>query len=77
MKKIPQEPLGLLKFNAVFKFLGQFTIRCIHHFFQEDVDNFEKEHITKHAKEVGGAVPSLREPYFRKLCAFCQKIKQH
>ena len=29
---IPQELLGLLNFNAMFEFLGQFTIRCIYYF---------------------------------------------
>ena len=37
--------LGLLKIDAIFEFLGQFTIRSIY-FFQKGVDNFEIEHKT-------------------------------
>ena len=41
---ITQEPLGLLNFDAIFEFLGQFSIRCIYayayYFFKKDVDNF-------------------------------------
>ena len=29
---ITQEPLGVLNFDAIFEFLGQFTIRCVYHF---------------------------------------------
>ena len=36
--------LAYLNSNAIFEFLGQFTIRCIS--FQKGVDNFEMEHKT-------------------------------
>ena len=44
-RSITQELLGLPNFDAIFEFLGQFTIRCIF-FFQKSIDNFEIEHKT-------------------------------
>ena len=38
--------LAYLNLDAIFEFLGQFTLRCIYHF-SKDVDDFEIEH--KHA----------------------------
>ena len=49
--------LAYINLNAIFEFLGQFTIRCMHHFQKKkkkkekkkekkDVGNFEIEHKT-------------------------------
>ena len=35
-----------LNFNAIFEFLGQFTVRCIYMYFFSSVDDFEIS--TKH-----------------------------
>ena len=38
--------LSYLNFDAIFEFLGQFTIRFIDKIFQGVIDNFEIEHKT-------------------------------
>ena len=46
-----------LNFDAIFEFLGQFTIRCIHYFSKKVLILFRWN--TKHANfGVGGAVPA-------------------
>ena len=36
--------LAYLNCDAIFEFLGQFTIRCIYYFSKKGVYNFEIEH---------------------------------
>ena len=41
-----KDRLAYLNFDAIFEFLGQFTIRYIYIVFQKDVDNFQVKYKT-------------------------------
>ena len=69
--------LAYLNFNAIFEFLGQFTIGCLYKciIVQKDVDNFEIEHKTClfwNIFGVGGAVEQIL--VFKKNTKICSNF---